>query len=526
MKFKNIYIIAGIFITMAYFACKKELTRVNTTPTAIPAANYNPNFLLTTTQLMYTGSTDFGAENWQTEWGEIAGFIQHVSSVNTAYYSGDKYLNSVGNFGVYFDHSYIYQVQPVVELYQLTQNKPQYKNLHQMARIMKALVFERITDIYGDVPYSQAGLGYYQRIYAPAYDTQQSIYIDMLKEVSQATDSLDVNADYPTGDVYYASTGKSQIKQWKKFGYSVLLRMAMRLTKLPDQASLMNSYIAKVQGLTMQSNADNAIVQHELGSETQNRDSWSIIGEDSTDLKLDSTYVSLMKRNKDPRLHIISVIYAKNDSTSADQLGMPQGKILGGTNPALDIRQTTNPRFPKTGIPGYSRFSNTFLSYTAPNLIVTYSETEFLLADAAERSGDNAGAAAHYKNGIIAAVGQLAPYGPDGVVSDAEASGYYDDFIKAHPFSTDKNTALNQINTQYWLCTIMDEYEAWANWRRTGYPVLVPTNYPGNVTGGTIPRRLEYPASEKVTNGASYNAAVARLTGGDLLTSRMWWDAP
>ncbi len=134
---------------------------------------------------MYTGSTDFGAENWYVKWGEIGGFIQHVSSTNTSFYSGDKYLNNVGGFGVYFDHSYIYQVQPAVELYQLTLNKPQYRNLHQMARIMKALVFERITDLYGDVPYFQAGLGYYQRIYTPVYDKQQDIYTDLLKEVSQ-----------------------------------------------------------------------------------------------------------------------------------------------------------------------------------------------------------------------------------------------------------------------------------------------------------------------------------------------------
>jgi len=214
MKRRTIYLIAGALLMITFTSCKKQLLEVNTNPTAVSGSNYDPNFLLTTTQLMYTGSTDFGAENWQTEWGEIAGFIQHVSSTNTAYYSGDKYLNSVGNFGVYFDHAYIYQVQPVVELYQLTLNKPQYQNLHQMARIMKALVFERITDIYGDIPYFNAGLGYYSRIYTPAYDKQQDIYTDLLKEVEQATDSLSENADLPTGDLFYSSAA-DQIAEWK-----------------------------------------------------------------------------------------------------------------------------------------------------------------------------------------------------------------------------------------------------------------------------------------------------------------------
>jgi hypothetical protein len=70
----------------------------------------------------------------------------------------------------------------------------------------------------------------------------------------------------------------------------------------------------------------------------------------------------------------------------------------------------------------------------------------------------------------------------------------------------------------------MDEYEAWSNWRRTGYPVLKPTNYPGNITGGTIPRRMEYSTVEQFSNAVNYKAAVARLQGGDELTSRVWWD--
>jgi hypothetical protein len=515
MKSRTIYSIAGALMVIAFASCKKELLNANTNPTATIASTYNPNFLLTTAQLMYTGSTDFGAENWQTEWGEIAGFIQHVASVNTSFYSGDKYLNSVGNFGVYFDHAYIYQVQPVVELYQLTLNKPQYKNLHQMARIMKALIFERITDIYGDIPYFQAGLGYYNRIYTPVYDKQQDIYTDLLKEVSEATDSLDANADYPTGDVFYSSFGTSQISEWQMFGNTLLLRMAMRLTKVdPATAQL---YATKVQGLTMASIGDNAIVEHELGIETQNRDAWSIIQEDSSDLKLCSTYIDTLQAENDPRLPYMSEILATGDTTSADQLGLPPGYIIGGSNPSFDITQT--PSYPAAlGMQGYSRLNDNILSYTAPNLVLTYAESEFLLADAAKRWGIGGAPDPHYQNGVVAALTQLSAYGPASTISDADAQTYY----QAHPYND--SDGLNQINTQFWLCTVMNEYEAWCNWRRTGYPAFVPTNYTGNVTGGTIPRRLEYPTSEKVTNGVNYSAAVARLQGGDLLTSRMWWD--
>jgi hypothetical protein len=524
MKLKMKYLIAGVCMLIAFASCKKDLLKTNTNPTAVTGDKYDPNFLLTTTQLMYTGSTDFGAENWSTEWGQVSAFIQHTASTNTGFYSGDKYLNAVGSFGVYFDHAYIYQVQPVVELYQLTLNKPQYANLHQMARIMKALIFERLTDLYGDIPYSSAGLGYYNRIYTPAYDKQQDIYTDLLKEVSQATDSLNANLDKPTGDVFYSTDTTVQISHWKTFGYTLLLRMAMRLTKV-DPATA-QSYVTKVDGLTMASNDDNAIVQHELGNETQNRDAWSIIGNDPLDLKLCRTYIDSLKFNNDPRLPIMAEITATGDTDPADQVGLPPGFIIGGSNPATDITKDTS--YTAAGLDGYSNLNDNILSYTAPSLILTYAESEFLLADAAKRWGvGSVSAEVHYKNGVIAALTQLAAYGGSSTISEGDAETFYDTYVAYN----DAN-GLNQINTQFWLSTVMNEYEAWCNWRRTssadnpdGYPALMPTNYTGNVTGGTIPRRLAYPPSEKVTNGANYNAAVALLTGGDKLTSRMWWDS-
>lgn len=515
MKSVTLYFIGAACIILTFNSCKKDLLNENTDPTTISADQYDPNLLLTTVQLNYTGSSDFQGETWEVEWGQVGAYIQHVSSVNTGFYSGDKYLNAVGSFGYYFDHAYPYQVQPVVELYQLSLNKPQYKNLHQIARIMKALVFERITDLYGDVPYSQAGLGYYQRVYTPVYDKQQDIYADLLKEVSQATDSLDENADKPTGDVFYANDPSTQIDEWKKFGYTLQLRMAMRLTKIDPSTA--QTYVKKVTGHTMQSNDDNAIVQHQAGNdETINKDAWEINGQDSTDLKLCSTYINFLKDNNDPRLPLISWVYRTKDAKPEDQLGLPPGYIFGGKKPQFDIR--TTPTYDSVlGMQRYSRFNKIVLNGDAPNLVLTYAESEFLLADAAKRWGIG-DAQTHYNNGVLSAITQLSAYGDDAVISSTKAQAY----LTAHPYND--ADGLNQINTQFWASTILNEYEAWSNWRRTGYPVLTPTNYPGNVSGGTIPRRLPYPPGEKTSNGANYNAAVARLTGGDKLTSRMWWD--
>jgi hypothetical protein len=82
------------------------------------------------------------------------------------------------------------------------------------------------------------------------------------------------------------------------------------------------------------------------------------------------------------------------------------------------------------------------------------------------------------------------------------------------------------INMQLWVTmgTLFDFSEAWSNWRRSGYPVLTPVNYPGNFTGGVIPRREIYPSSEGTTNPANYSAAVKNISGGDTWISQVYWD--
>jgi hypothetical protein len=529
MKFKTIYlIVTAVLIIIAAGSCKKELTQANTNPDQITASTVNPNLLLTTVQLAYTGAPTEGGSVWATKWGAVGMFVQHTASTNSGFYYGDKYLNNIGAMGETFQDNYTISVQPVVELYQLTANKPQYRNLHQMARIMKAMIFEQLTDLYGDIPYFQAGLGYYERIYTPVYDKQQVIYTDLLKEVSQATDSLSESADKPSGDILY-SRAADQIAEWQMFGNSLLLRMAMRLTKV-DPATA-QKYVTLVAGKTMQSNNDNAIVQHVLSANslTSNQDAAQILSQDSTDIRLSSTIISNMKKMNDPRLPVIAWIAygldqngnfpGTTDTQAADQMGLPPGYIIGGLNPAVNLDSVAKDSLPLEGLAGYSRISDNLLSISSPSLILTYAETEFLLADAAQRWGVGGNAATHYNNGVLAAITQLSAYGSAATISSTDAQTY----LSAHPYVA--GTGLSQINMQYWLCSLMDEYETWANWRRSGdLPYLKPTDYPGNISGGKIPRRLTYPPSQKITNLANYNAEIAGLTGGDKVTTRVWWD--
>lgn len=104
----------------------------------------------------------------------------------------------------------------------------------------------------------------------------------------------------------------------------------------------------------------------------------------------------------------------------------------------------------------------------------------------------------------------------------APSEGEIANYLRLNPYNA--STALQQINTQYYINTFSDEYESFANWRRSGYPVLKTVTYVGNVTNGTVPRRFTYASSEATINSKNYLEAVGRLSGGDKMTSRVWWD--
>jgi hypothetical protein len=94
-------------------------------------------------------------------------------------------------------------------------------------------------------------------------------------------------------------------------------------------------------------------------------------------------------------------------------------------------------------------------------------------------------------------------------------------YIDANPLSS--GTALQQIGTQYWIASFLNGSEAWANFRRTGFPALPANPYVGDIPAGTFIRRITYPVSEISANTANVNEAIARQ-GADKMDTRVWWD--
>ncbi|MFZ6013539.1 MAG: SusD/RagB family nutrient-binding outer membrane lipoprotein [Bacteroidota bacterium] len=510
--------------------CADDLKELNVDPTSAGAEAFNPNFLLSAAQLRYTGSADFSYETWRAQLIYCSTMIQHFSTT-LGYWGGDKYtVNTAYNFA-YFERAYDEQVKFVVDAYETSKNKPQYANLHQIIRIWKATVFMRITDLYGDIPYFDAGQGYYKRIFTPKYDTQEAIYTDLIKELKEASAALDPAKDKPTGDMIYGG----DVAKWQRFANSMLIRAGSRLVKI--NPSLAQSTVEAAAAGSMTSIADNAFVIHDPtgGRPTVNRISqvFESNGGERAQVKWSKTFIDFLKNNNDPRLAVVADIppvggngnpdYAYGtlgDSDPAKAIGMPNGYNL-----AAPVPITGEPNFPGAvgtdNLGKYSRPRAYLLKLNSPTYVLTYGESQLLLAEAKKRGWNVPGTAAeHYNAGVRAAMETLKQYDAAATISSAAIDAY----LAAHPY--DDANGLEQINTQYWAATILNDYEAFANWRRTGFPVLVPVNHPNGNTGGVIPRRMLYPISEAANNKTNYEEAVARMGGSDLMTGRVWWDKP
>jgi hypothetical protein len=510
-KFYIPAILALIFLS----GCTDNFEDINTDKNKVTAENFVPVYNLTRAQLEYSGNNDFSYEVWRVNIIYCGMMMQQLA--NTSWYAGDKYMQNDGWAASYFDVAYNDQVKYIVDLYQLTKDKPQYKNLHEISRIMKVMIFHRLTDLYGEVPYKEAGLGYYERIFTPEYNTQEEIYTDMLEELESAATALDPAADTPgAGDLIYG-TKVDVIAKWKKLAYSLMLRLGMRLTKVDIGAA--QSWTEKaVAGGVFTSNDDNAYIVHDAtgGRATVNRNSNILAGEwnatGNGEVFLSKTFVDFLQNTDDPRLPFIAKRKSDNSSNPANLIGLPNGLDQNGG--ATDVSTASN--YPGS-INGYATIrADVFLSVTGPTFFATYAQVELLLAEAAKRGWNVGGtAASHYNNGVTAAMTQLAQFNPTAVISPADISTY----LAANPY----NDTFEQINTQYWAANFLDWYETFANWRRSGFPALVPVDYIGNATGGEIPRRMLYPSSEATANSTNYAEAIERQGTNNFLT-RVWWD--
>jgi hypothetical protein len=532
-----------LYIWLAVFAlvtgCTKDFEAINTDPNQVAPSNFNADYFLSGAQWNYiNGITGYnGAILFQSGWAQI---FASTSSGAANYYSNmDKYVPS-GNTNDYagrgFDLGYksARLSQEIINNYADVEDKV---NVVSAATVMKVLAIQYVTDLYGDIPYSEA-LQAAQNVTQPGYDKQQDIYNSMLSELDAALVKFDPSKPKPGADLF---PYEGDVAKWRRFGYSLMLRVAMRLTKA-DLATAQRYAEKAAAGGTLSSVSEDAYIRGDNASGYRSENSRSLITPaDFYQVRWSKTLIDYLKATNDPRVSAIAEVpqpgLAANqdvtrtgDNSFASQIGLPHGWDLNGG--ATDISKS--PGYPGgsgsgsdfTAIGRYSRPRIAVYSdLNSPQFVLTYAESELLLAEAKVR-GWNVGAtsaAVHYANGVSAGIQSLAAFGPAATIPAVTANAY----AAANPLNVTSTAAsLKQINEQYWATTgiLLNFVEAWNNWRRSGYPVLAPVNYTGNFSGGVIPRRQLYPTTEPTANPNNYRAALSSLSGGDAWNSRVWWD--
>lgn len=463
----------------------------------------------------------------------LHGGMQYIATYKDVPDIGGKQFDYIGGFGFGI---YSTQFNAINQCMQAL-TAPEDVNKIALLRIIRVYGYHILTDATGDVPYSEA-MGALDGVLEPKYDTQEFIYKDMLNELDEAAASL--TADMPTfgsADVFY----NGDIVKWKKFAYTLMLRLAMRLSNKDEETA--RTYALKaINGGVMTEFDDTAYLKYNATATNPrapyNEYQATQDPDNAQGRKLTSTLINQFKATHDPRMYVLSVVWRETadgyipDTTMAAQKGMVPGSILG---------------YPDE-FPTYSEYSPIWWNReTSPLIILGPAEAQLLVAEAVLRGWyDGVTEKAAYDLAVTRAMEQWALWpnipslSPNDSNIPAERIAQY--LKTGYPYkeSGTFEERLEQLSVQKWLSLLGDDYEVWSNWRRTGYPAFNFKNwegdkpYPGSVTGGEMFRRLPYP-DERATNNENQQEALARQgfpmdpsieAQSDALLGRVWWDKP
>lgn len=503
-------LLSTMFFIVFVTSCDKDYDELNVSKTGATAID--PAFLLN--NAIIGSSIPSGTLNYDLS------IVQQIITSNSGVLSGANY-NQVNpdNAQIIWQNYFRNVIKYTDNVISNTKDVPERSNLYNMARIIQANAFMIISDTYGNVPFTEAGTGYSNQVFFPKYDTQESIYPKLIAEFTQASAALDPAVKIETADVLYSGN----IAKWKKFGYSLLLRAGMRMSKInPNGAQA--AVQAAFSGGVITTNADNALIKHDANY--ANPIGNTLNSNEAANYYMAEPFVNVLKTNNDPRLTSIAVRYIGANSgpeqisklnagtgsrVAADQIGMPVGSDDNGAQMAAV----------KLGIG--SRYSFTQVDRTriiarlAPAFLVTAGQSNLLLAEARFRNWITAGTdVGYFEAGIKAHMDQMATYSAASAINASDRDNYVATRVAVYT-----GNALKEINYEYWVASFLNGPETWANFRRSGFPILTPNPYPGKTVNWIT--RLTYPASEILVNGANVQEAITAM-GGDKLDGKVWWD--
>lgn len=474
VKFLTIIASASLLVT----SCKKfGDTNVNPNGTETPS----------TAALLSNVEAGLGGLSTQTRDGLYAQYFSETQYTEVSLYALPK-LDFDGTYsGALYDLQNIIVYNTDADKIPSAAKFGSANNQIAIARILKAYIYWTLTDRWGDIPYSEALKG--KEDLTPKFDSQESIYKDLVKELTEASNQFDAGRA-PDGDFLFKGSGAS----WKKVANSLRMLIALRTSKIYPNAGdwAATEFAAAYTDADgyIDDNSENLTLTYPGTAAFRNP--WFNLYNGRSDFAESELMTNYMASLSDPRQA------AFGTSTTGFPYGLtrPQAVAFGDAHPS------------------YAKImSATFQAAPAPAPVITASHVLLAAAEAAQRGWIAATPATLYQQGIAASWAQWSVTGD----------------IAAYTGNTNVDlgtgNALGKIQLQQYFAYYPDGRQAWANWRRTNVPALVPTPNATNA-GGQIPRRFTYGSITYSVNTENTNEAVGKLTGGDTPDARVWWDKP
>ncbi len=359
------------------------------------------------------------------------------------------------------------------------------------AEVLSVYAWSVLVNTFGNIPYTEA-LDYTKP--QPKYDDAATIYTDLFARLNAAIKAMNTGkGGLGTADIIYGGNMTS----WMRFANSLKLRLA--ITTADANAANSKTQAEQAASGVFTSNAQQATFAFTSVYPTANPLWENLVQSARHDFVGTTTFVNQLNTLSDPRLPLYF------QPTIA---GVNKGAYSGAPTGAVNV-------YTLASTPGTPLNNPAF-----PGMLASYSEVEFLLAEAVER-GFNVGgtATSHYNAAITASIAYW------GTFDAANNSAYYSTAAATYlaqpsvAYTTATGTYKQKIGIQKWIAEYIQPFQAWTDQRRLDYPVLVA---PSTAQSG-YPERLEYPAEEQNLNAANYAAAAAAI-GGDKVETKIFWD--
>jgi hypothetical protein len=564
---KKIFLLLTV-AALTFSACSDDyMNELNNDPTK--TSSMDPNSQLTTCLLQTYG--DF--QMMDTYRCYLSGFTQHFAgNWNIVSYAGCVFADD-DMMRQIWDRLYPIAINNLTDAINKSADKP---NINAMLRIHKVYLMSILTDIYGDVPCSQAGRAI-EGISNPKYDTQEEIYNWIFEELKACVAQLGTGSDHITGDV---TSLNGSTDAWRKYANSLRMRYAMRISEVNSDKARAEFEAAVADG-AIESAADDAYIKYLNASITKydgardydfryNALGAIMYGQDiDQPMFVSSTLYEILSNLGDPRLYRICrhCVNAKRDANKPDYNGTvdltkemrdylaskglsevpcdpgqswyDNWKDIPDVNdPNLEKLKSLTIQYPDAAFDAdgsLERLLRLWLSIdfempTCPGTLINYAEVELLKAEALvkEWTVDGSSAEDHFKKGVKASMVWMNTHylGTNDKMSETEMNNY----VNSLSLGSTKEQAKEAINTQAWILHMMNPVEAWSNLRRSDYPVIKDRTqlpqYGGYTYGNDLstPARLRYPNFENQYNSVKYNEALERMGGKDDWHHRVWWD--